>query len=194
MRLRTSRLALRLRGLALTAALLGAAIVAPPAHAATIVGRSVEYLADSAELVVQAHVVDVRFEFDDAGTLWTRNTLEVSRYLKGSGERRIDVLQVGGVRPDGAVVKLFGDMEVRKGDEIVLFLTRGASGDLHSTLLSWSVFLVDGKGDTATLRRGAGDMGVMTEDGVGRVVPAGVDTFSPPSTVAELAKRIGGAK
>ena len=143
------------------------ALGAPVAQAATIIARSDAELTERSDAVVVAEVERVASELDADGNVRTRNTLTVEEWWTGSGPARIDVLQSGGTW-QGRRSMVHGDFALEEGQRAVLFLRKGPDG-WYSTLLSWSVFDVQGAGITARVQRQGQDLELKERGEDGRL-------------------------
>ncbi len=143
--------------------------LAAPSWAASILAWDVGTLTAHSTYVVEVRVDDVRSERHE-GDIRTVNTVTVTRALKGAPDPVLQVVQGSG-RVGDTVKTIHGDMELRAGSRYVLFLER-RGGELHSTLLGWSVFRVDGEGDDAPLARSLAGLALMVRAPDGALVPA----------------------
>lgn len=159
-----------------------------PAMAASIVARTVVELTELSTLVVEARVVSQESFEDGTGGIMTRTTVEVADYLKGSGPDELDIHQVGGSF-QGRVMTLHGDLQMRPGEHLVLFL-RSAEGALWPTLLGWSAFVVQGEGPEASITRPSADLALHIEGVGGRLEPVSPHDISTPPTLGALAAEI----
>lgn len=166
---------------------------ATAAPAATIVARDVPYLTDVSDAVVHGRVRSVRYTPDDQGRMWTHTKVEIAQWWKGSGESSIEVSQLGGQYADGRVLKIEGDLQLRPGMEVVLFLTE-EDGIYHSTLLSWSAFEVHRKRASVQLKRNGGQMHAMARDANGALGEADPSILAPPPSLEALRAEVLAAK
>jgi hypothetical protein len=161
-------------------------ILTVDASAATIVARDVAWLTTASDLIVHADVLTARQELDAAGQVWTHTTLKVRSWWKGTGPDTIEVSQLGGQFPDGRVLKIEGDLHLRPGDELVIFLDR--DGDrLFSTLLAWSAFEV---GQGLQITRHGADLGLLAAGPDGVLKPVSPETIDTPSDLIDLRTRV----
>ena len=161
------------------------------AQAASIVGRSVEDMAQHADLVVRATVLARHHEVDAAGTPWTRAELAVTTVLKGPAGDTVEVWQQGGPLPDGSVVVIPGDLVLDVGGDHVLFLSYGDGDRLYSHLLGWSVFDVRGDGPLARVVRNAGGADLFVAGP--KIAGDAPTTPKPPVTLGQLTARVAAA-
>jgi hypothetical protein len=107
----------------------------------------------SREELVQQSVVIARVkvgkavtsESDDGTAIVTRTEVEVNQFLKGSGQTKLVVEQIGGTY-NGKTQRLLGDAYLRPGEDAVVFLVTGEKGRMNYAALSLSVYHVDDKG------------------------------------------------
>ncbi|MFW5878648.1 MAG: hypothetical protein ACOCVR_02415 [Myxococcota bacterium] len=127
---------------------LGILALAAPAsvlQAATVLGLTVDELAEQSERVVRARVVSREAEIDDSvGLVFTYTTLEVLEDLAGEGPSRIVLRQLGG-EAEGMGIAVEGDARFEVGEEVVVFVRSGdASGRLvHLEALSLGKFRIE---------------------------------------------------
>ena len=172
-----------------TVALLTLLVTAPPAGAASIVAWDIAAMTDRSDYVVEATVKELINEPLMDGGVQTRNVLEVTSYLKGSGPKMLDVVQPGGALPDGRVLVLSGDIRLRPGARVVLF-AQGTAPEVHATLLGWSAFEVAGTGADAAVERSVRGLSLFTQTDDGQLAPTGADELETPRTLAELRSQV----
>lgn len=160
------------------------------ASAASIVAWDVPTMTLRSSAVVEARVESVTTERGRDGSLQTRNTLKVESWLAGSGPDRLDVLQFGGTW-EGREQRLVGDFRLRPGERAVLFL-RGEGDERHATLLAWSVFHVEGKGDEAAVVRDTTGLSTFVPGSDARLVPVDPEVSPAPRTLRELRAAVRG--
>lgn len=176
----------------LLASLLALSLLLPVGgHAASIVAWDVAQLTHHSDLVVEATVVSIAAEPLPDGTVQTRNVLQVESYLKGDGPQRLDVLQLGG-RIGDKVVVVWGDIQLRPGQHVVLF-ARGAAPEVHATLLSWSVFEIVGDGAAAPVVRATEGLEFYKQDERGELSPATEEDLRGPQTLGQLRSQVAAA-
>ena len=161
----------------------GASSVPDVASATSIVARTVPELTELSSFVVEATVGRQAAWMDASGPIYTETSLTVQRYLKGSGPAQLSVTQRGGVVGEFRDV-IPGDMALRPGDRVVIFLQE-KEGRLWSTLLGWSVFDVTGSGPTARVHRHASHMGLYRPSAEG-YRPATPEQLATPETLGQL--------
>jgi len=123
-----SRLANALGITAITIAAMTAGIASLPAGATSFVMVADEALADQAPLIVEGRIAAVG-PAPPIGAPSTDYTLTVDRVLKGYAAGSSLVVRVlGGVRPGGLGLKIWGAPRYREGDRALLFLTPRADG------------------------------------------------------------------
>jgi hypothetical protein len=100
----------------------GLALVALPGFASTVVGESIEALAQSAPVVVRATVRGSQSGWDDGRhRIWTWTELSITESIKGAPPRSVLVKQPGG--EVGAVGQaVTGTAKFTPGEDVVLFL------------------------------------------------------------------------
>lgn len=89
----------------------------------TISKASLEELSVESALIIVGEINSIEYVWEDANqnAINTQLTIDVSRYLKGSGESQIVVTQLGGFIGDlGDVIP--GTPRFEEGDEVILFL------------------------------------------------------------------------
>jgi hypothetical protein len=133
--------------------------VASPANAASILAWDISTLTDRSSIVAEVRVDSVRGERAD-GDIRTVNQVTVTKTLKGAPGATLTVVQGSG-RVGDEVKTIHGDMELAAGSRYVLFLSE-RDGELHSTLLGWSVFRIDGTGDDAPLTRNLAGLALLS--------------------------------
>ncbi len=148
-----------------------AALLLPDlASGASIFAWDIATLTQRSDRVVEVRVEAVRGERLPDGDLRTVHTLEVETVLKGARATALSVVK--GSATVGDVTKtIHGDMDLVVGGRYVLFLSE-REGDLHSTLLGWSVFRIDGAGDGAELTRNLEGLALLYRAPDGSLVPA----------------------
>jgi hypothetical protein len=166
-----------------------ALLFAVPASAASILAWDVGTLTERSTLVVEARVDAVRSEVRN-GDIRTVNTLTVLDTLKGSAASTLQVVQGSG-RVGDLVKTIHGDMELAVGERYVLFLSR-RDVELHSTLLGWSVFHIDGTGDDAPLQRNLAGLALFSRADDGSLSEATeLDlAAATPRTLGELRREV----
>ena len=177
--------------LLLTAALL---LLSAPASAASVLAWDVATLTQRSTRVVEARVDSVRSERLPDGDIRTVNRVTVSGTLKGEPAATLEIVQGSG-RVGDIVKTIHGDMELVAGERYVLFLAE-RGGELHSTLLAWSVFRLDGDGDDASLQRNlAGlDLRVRADDGSLRAATDLDLADATPSSLGVLRRDVAAAR
>jgi len=165
--------------------------LAAPSWAASVLAWDVPTLTSHSTYVVEARVDRVRSERHE-GDIRTVNSVTVTRALKGSPADRLDVVQGSG-RVGDTVKTIHGDMELAAGSRYVLFLEE-RGGELHSTLLGWSVFRIDGEGDDTPLSRNLAGLSLMVRAEDGSLVPAPESRViaATPRTLAALRAEVEG--
>lgn len=97
--------------------------------ATTVRPMSVDKLTSLADVVVEARVTDSWSEWDAQHTrIYTFSRITVTRTLKGSQMGTIVVKQPGGTK-DGIKEVVFGVRHLVPGEDTLLFLNAGSSGD-----------------------------------------------------------------
>jgi hypothetical protein len=160
------------------------------AEAATVLAMTVEELAAGSDRVVRGRVVSMRTEVDEArGFVFRLTTLEVLEDLRGEGPREVVVRQLGG-EAAGRGLLVDGDAELRVGEEVVLFLSRGRPAErvMHLKGLSLGRFSIERRPDGPA-------MAVRGISGLHLVRPGGgpVDVATA-MTLDELRVRVGAAR
>lgn len=84
-------------------------------------------------------------ENEEKTAIVTLTDMEVTQFLKGTGDTHIRVRQFGG-KYNGKTQKVVGDGRLVPGEDAVVFLRRGEKGISYLTILSQSVYHVDEKG------------------------------------------------
>ncbi len=164
------------------------------AHAASLVGRSVEYMTVHADAVVQGVVVAQSVALDAAGQPWTRTELAVDVAWKGASDEVLSVWQQGGALADGSIVRIDGDLDLAVGERAVLFLARDPEhgGRFVSFLLGWSAFEITGEGPLASLERSDPTLRPWALSPEGALLPPGTKGTGPkpPILLTQLVARI----
>jgi len=117
-------------------------LVASPVDSSTTLEMGIVDLAERAEWVVHARVVDSESWKD--GIAWTRVRLEVLDEWKGEGPERLELTQPGGFTGDFGTL-VFGMPRFELGEEVALFLV-GDVGAQRVLGLSQGKFSVDSQG------------------------------------------------
>lgn len=160
------------------------ALSLPSADAATIIARTDVELTHLSDAVLVASVERIAAELAPDGTVRTRNTLTVETWWKGQGPSTIDVLQAGGVW-QGETYALHGDFALVEGRRVVMFLRQGPDG-FYSTLLSWSVYDVEGTGKDALVMRQNHDLELKKRGPDGRLDDVSPGSIEAGKTLASL--------
>lgn len=133
---------------ALAGALIVAAVsgVSAMADATTALFLSREDLVRISDIIVRVKVGKAATgESGEKKTIVTRTEMEVTQFLKGSGESRLMVEQFGG-KYNGKTYHLVGDAHLSPGEDAIVFLKKGDKGFAHFSVLSQSVYHVDDHG------------------------------------------------
>ena len=117
-------------------------LVASPVDSSTTLELGIADLAERAERVVYARVVDSESWKD--GIAWTRVRLEVLEDWKGEGPERLELVQPGGFTGDFGTL-VFGMPRFEQDEEVALFLVEDEGGQ-RVLGLSQGKFTVDGAG------------------------------------------------
>jgi hypothetical protein len=178
------------RALAGVIGILASTVLIGRAEAATVLAMTVEELAAGSDRVVRARVVSQRTEFDPGqGFVYRITTLEVLEDLRGEGPGEVVVRQLGG-EAAGRGLLIDGDADLREGEEVVLFLSRGDPREpvMHLKGLSLGRFSIE-------RRRDGPPMAVRGLEGLQLVRPGGGEVDVPVEfTLDELRDRIGAAR
>ncbi len=118
-------------------------LFAVTATASQFVPWSFDRMARESEVVVRGSVVETWSEWNSSGDMiHTYARVQVGNYLAGQGRSTITVKEVGGT-VDGYTQEAIGFPVLRKGEDVVLFLTRWAdTGDLRIQAYNQGKFLV----------------------------------------------------
>ncbi|MEZ4473757.1 MAG: hypothetical protein R3F60_23795 [bacterium] len=102
------------------------------AASATIVqSLSLDDMSRKADVIVHGTVVEQATAWNDTRSrIYTVTTVEVKERLKGKGETRIRIRQLGGT-VDGITQSIVGNARLSVGEEVVVFLTQDAEKGLH---------------------------------------------------------------
>jgi hypothetical protein len=120
--------------------------LATPASATTAIFFPREELVQMSATIARVTVGKaVTSESDDRTAIVTRTEVEVKQFLKGSGQTKFVVEQIGGTY-NGKTQRLLGDAYLRPGEDAVVFLVFGDQGRMNYAALSLSVYHVDEKG------------------------------------------------
>jgi|GEM_PF-1293596 len=175
-----------LRSLALVGALAcGVKLCPPPASATVAVRATVESLTSQAQLVILGRVTSQWSpkERGPQGQIYTRSAVEVSESWKGTAPGVITVQQLGGT-VDGFTLSVAGSPQLTVGEEVVLFLTKGAGPEAmyHVLSLAQGVYHV-----SAPTLRSAGASGAIAPRVLSQDL-SGITLYqaTPPSGPASL--------
>ncbi|MFL6244574.1 MAG: hypothetical protein ACJ74H_01005 [Thermoanaerobaculia bacterium] len=130
------------RSLSLSALLL--IVSAMPLSAAQFIEQPFDQVARSAEYVVRGSVIDTWSAWNDThDVIYTYATLRVSRYFgESAGPDTLVVREVGGT-VDGYTQEAIGFPAIRRGEQVVLFLSKWADGsDLRIHAYNQGKYLV----------------------------------------------------
>jgi hypothetical protein len=170
------------RSLALAALL--AAAAAGPAAAATFVATTVEDVARTSDAVVRGRVVGTAARATRDGRIVTEVELAVEDAWKGAPEASVRLVVPGGRLPDVAM-RVDAAPEFEAGEEVVVFLARGAGG-WHVNGLALGKFRVVA-GEARPASAGAAVLPRAAP------LPAGEKQVGP-MPVAELERRVRAAR
>jgi hypothetical protein len=116
------------------------------ADATTSLFLSREDLVRISDLVVRVKVGKAVYgASDDKAAIVTRTDVEVTQFLKGTGNARLTIEQFGG-KLDGKTQRVLGDAKLSPGEDAIIFLKRGEKGVTYFSVLAQSVYHVDDKG------------------------------------------------
>jgi hypothetical protein len=122
---------------------------AMPLSAAQFIEQSFDQVAREAEYVVRGQVVNTWAAWNDAhDVIYTYATVRVSRYFgEIAGPDTLVVREVGGT-VDGYTMDAVGFPAIRRGEQVVLFLSKWAdSGDLRIHAYNQGKYLVRMRAD-----------------------------------------------
>ncbi|MCB9547113.1 MAG: hypothetical protein H6706_14870 [Myxococcales bacterium] len=106
-------------------------LAAGTASATIVQSLSLDEISRKADVIVHGTVVEQSTAWNETRTrIYTVTTVEVKDRVKGQGETRIRIRQLGGT-VDGITQSIVGNARMAKGEEVVLFLTRDTAKDLH---------------------------------------------------------------
>lgn len=136
------------------------ALAAAPALATSWVRVADHHLVEQAPLIVEAKVAGAGHNFAD-GKPYLDYEAEVTRVVKGAVEEDTLVIRsLGGPRPDGTFLRIWGTPELRGGERMLLFLKPWDDGThrvLHLFQGAFHVVRFDGR-DVAYRNLGAGEL------------------------------------
>src|SRR5262249_36964213 len=147
-----------------------------PADATVVVPVTRAQLVERSELVVRAVVLDRRTAWSQDHTQMLSFTrIRVQRYLKGGGPAELTLRQFGGAIA-GVTMVVPGDAQLRQGQDVVLFLRRGA-GVVYLTALAMAAYhVVHSPGAAPTVFRDLSELTFAREQNGQMVLgPAPVD-------------------
>jgi hypothetical protein len=105
------------------------------AHATSLTSLTIEQMTDAADLIAHGVVTEVWVEKDDAGNLWTRANVEITRTLKGDAAiDAVTIDQLGGILQDE--FQLISSVpRFSQGEEGLFFLETLGSGRI--SVVGW---------------------------------------------------------
>src|ERR1044072_2646122 len=112
--------------------LIALCLCAFPSKATTVVMLSDNELISNSRLIITGSVRSVISDWDDAHTaIWTYVEVRTDRFLKGGLSGRTLVLkQLGGVAGSEAL-RVYGQPQFTRGQQVLLYLNTGLDGTLH---------------------------------------------------------------
>lgn len=171
---------------------LGGGLLAPSAHATTVLKVDVPEMTRTSEWVVRAHVVssesvDLRAQGDG---LYTDVALTIDEVYRGTGVPATYVLRMmGGVGKDGMAITIPGMPRFAAGEEVVLFLEKTAVGHVPCGLGQGVWRILRPPVGPVLVRQSTAGLNVMARDGRG--VLTSVEPTGPVArTLTDLAAEI----
>lgn len=127
--------------------------LAPPAGATIVQSLTLDELAHKADVIVHGRVVEQAASWNETRSrIYTVTTVEVVERLKGLGESRIQIRQLGGT-VDGITQSIVGNARLVVGEEVVVFLNHDPSKNLHYVVgMAQGKYAVDRSTPKPTIR------------------------------------------
>lgn len=164
-------------GVSLSAVLLLLTLSASAAMATIAYYADLNTLSESAQVIVQGKVVKQTQSYDAARKLPLLIThVEVSKVHKGSAIKgSIEVQQIGGMH-EGLETQIPGDALFTKGEEVVLFLSKGKNKTHYLTSMSQSKFVVKKENGNVVVIRDMDGLAIM-DRATRKISPAKKETL-----------------
>ena len=141
------------------------------ALATQVLRTSAEEMAQRSDVILHAHVVDQRVEWNSARSrILTLTTLRVEEAIKGKVGNTIEVYQVGGTL-DGVTYNIPGALKFAKGEEIIFFGVRFRER-VASYGMGLGKYEVTRTEKEASVAPSYGDVEFVSHDSIGRLGPA----------------------
>ncbi len=105
-------------------------LLLPASRAAgsTVVAMSLEQMSDRAQTIFLGRVTGTRADWNAERTrIYTYVTLDVSRYLKGGGDSRVETVRVLGGQVGPYLASVPGSPQFAVGEEVLLFCAGGGA-------------------------------------------------------------------
>lgn len=198
-----SRMTLVLTALALA---FGLSLLARPAQATVMRYADLARLVEISDIIVQGTVAEQSTYFDKAqGRVVTDTTFAVQRAFSGKVKERVTIQQWGGTY-EGVTHMIAGDARFEKGEEVVVFLHRGADGVVALSALGQSKYSVVKTSTGKLVSRDFGDISILVDNMVakpgasaqagapGQIVHVPTETRELAAFSAELESLIAGIK
>lgn len=201
----SARVALTLPMLALVFAL---SFFTSTASATVMKYADLEGLIEISDIIVQGTVEGQKVYFDKTqGRVVTDTTFKVERKFMGKVDQKVTIQQWRGTH-EGVTTEIPGDPNFEKGEEVIVFLHRGAEGVVALSAMGQSKFSIVPSGSNKMVSRNFSDLSVLlgksdleklkpsASKGAapGQIVQLPKETRSYDSFVAELEALIAGIK
>ena len=108
--------------------ILAASLLAPEAHATSMVELTPDQLVDASDLIVRAHVDELWTERHEDGRVWTRVQLDVTQVLKGDEATEDVVIDLLGGAWAGRALLVHGSARFDVGEDVLVYLEELESG------------------------------------------------------------------
>jgi len=140
-------------------ALLALPFLAAPAGATIVQSLTLDEMSRKADVIVHGRVVEQSTAWNEARSrIYTVTVVEVQERLKGEGASRIRIRQLGGT-VDGITQSIVGNASLAVAEEVVLFLNRDESKDLHYVVgMAQGKYAVDRSAGQPTIRHELGGL------------------------------------
>lgn len=112
-------------------------------HATQIIHRTVEQLGNESTEVIRGKVAAIQSYWNsDKSKIYTEVIINVDESYKGSGQRTVRLVQLGGV-VDNVKVTVHGALQWRANEEVLLFLEPYKGGAYHVSGFSQGKFTIE---------------------------------------------------
>jgi|SRR5690554_368845 len=181
-------------------------LFATTASATVMKYADVEQLIEISDIIVQGTVAEQKVYFDQAqGRVVTDTTFKIERKFLGKVEQTVTIQQWRGTHK-GITSEIPGDPNFEKGEEVIIFLHRGADGVVALSAMGQSKFSIFPTAQGKLVSRDFSDLAIMLQASdivklnlagakgaaPGQLVNLPVQTRSYDSFVAELDALVAG--